>query len=63
MTPNEVYEYFETSYKFQKLTGMSSANIFNWRKSGYIPINSQHLIEEKTRGALKASWEHSKKGN
>lgn len=55
MTLDQVKKYFETSYKFYKITGMSHANLNNWLHMGFIPIKSQMRIEELTKGKLKAS--------
>lgn len=60
MTPKEVRGLFVSSYRFMKETGMSHNNLLNWEKKGYIPIESQFVLEELTKGSLKANWGDAK---
>ena len=53
MTPQQVWDYYGSSYKFHKQTGMSNASIVNWMKWGYVPEDSQYRLERLTEGALK----------
>ncbi len=55
MTIDEVYKYFGSGKRMQKLCGMSHSNFQNWRLRGHIPIASQMKIEILTKGVLKAS--------
>jgi DNA-binding transcriptional regulator Cro len=53
MTPQQVWDYYGSSYKFHKKTGMSNASIVNWMKWGYVPEDSQYRLERLTKGELK----------
>jgi hypothetical protein len=55
MTPQEVWNYYGSSYQFHKKTGMSNASIVNWMKWGFVPENSQYKLERLTNGVLKPS--------
>jgi len=56
MTPEEVKEYFSTTYNFQKVTKMSNNTLCNWLKWGYVPYLSQKKIEILTNSKLIAEW-------
>lgn len=56
MTPEDLITYYGNSYKFSKITKMSSASFRNWMKWGYVPEASQYKIERLTKGALKTQW-------
>jgi len=55
MTLDEVKQYFGSSYQFHKKTKMGSSNYANWKKLGYIPIQSQARIQIITEGKLTVS--------
>lgn len=55
MTPQEVRDYFKTTYRFRAETGMSTASLVYWEKCGYIPAPSQLFLEDFTNGELTAS--------
>jgi hypothetical protein len=57
MTVNELKDYFISSYRFNKVTGISHTQWIRWITKGYIPIGSQLKIEKTTHGALKARIE------
>lgn len=59
MKIKDVREYFGTTYKFNKKTGMSCSSLLNWEKWGYIPIVSQYKLEKLTKGDLKANFNDS----
>lgn len=64
MTLDDILKHFGNGNKFEIATGLSHANIRNWRKRGYIPWFSQIKLEHISKGQLKAdikeSWfEHS----
>lgn len=61
MTIEEVLKYYGSAYRFGKVTGMSHANVSNWKKNGFIPIETQIKIEALTNGALKARLEDLKR--
>lgn len=59
MTYDEVVKHFGgTAYKVALALKMSTSTPYNWHRMGYIPIESQQLIEKHTKGKLKASLEH-----
>lgn len=59
MTLDELKQEFKTSYEFQKRTRMAHTNWINWfGRFGYIPIESQIKIEQRTNGKLKANLNH-----
>ena len=60
MTVEEILKYFGSSSKFNKLTGMSSASIVNWKRKGFVHSQSQIFLEDFTDGELKASIEQEK---
>ena len=53
MTPQEVHDYFGSTYRFNKDTGMSLSNMGYWFKKGYVPIESQAFLHRFTKGKLK----------
>lgn len=61
MTPCEVLDFYKSSYRFARLTGMSNANLLNWLKWGYVPIGSQYKLEQLSMGILKAHWDKNGK--
>lgn len=58
MTIEEVLDHYGSTYRFSEITGMSHANIPNWKKRGYIPIESQIRLERLSEGALRADLSH-----
>ncbi len=54
MTFEDVIRYYGNSYQFFKKTGKASANYRNWAERGYIPIETQLILEELTKGELRA---------
>ena len=56
MTPQDVKNYYGTSYNFKKITGISHVSFLNWLKLGRIPENSQYKLERLTKGELKTEW-------
>lgn len=54
MTPQEIKDYYRTTYNFRKMTGISSTTLANWLKWGYVPTNAQARIEIISGGVLKA---------
>ncbi|MES2133159.1 MAG: hypothetical protein V4506_12510 [Bacteroidota bacterium] len=56
MTFRELFNFYGSGYRFEKVTGMSVANFGNWRKKGFIPIASQMRIQDLSQGQLKASF-------
>lgn len=53
MTPQEVKDYYRSSYNFNKVTGMSCATLNNWIRKGYVPCDAQYKLESWTHGVLK----------
>jgi|FreactTroBogLake_1042271.scaffolds.fasta_scaffold19133_2 hypothetical protein len=60
MTPKDVLNYFGTTYRFGKETKIKPHTLSSWIKKGYIPLNSQVMIERFTNGALKIDYDHIK---
>ncbi len=60
MTIDEVIKYFGNNYRYHKRTGMSPNNIYNWKRLGYIPIDTQMKIEQLSNGELKADLSDAK---
>lgn len=58
MKLDEVLEYFGTSHRMEKTTGLSHQNMANWKRLGYVPITTQIKIERLTKGSLKADLNH-----
>lgn len=56
MTPEDVKRYYGTNYRFNKMTKMSRASLFNWLKWGFVPEASQYKLERLTKGELKTQW-------
>ena len=63
MKYEQVMEHFKTAYRLRKELGISTSAPSNWRKLGYIPIETQLRIEELTSGLLRASLDDLKPGN
>lgn len=61
MTYEELKNYYKTGYRFHKGTGMSQNSFLNWRRKGFIPIESQIKIQNITNFDLKANIDHIKK--
>ena len=60
MTYDEVAKYYGSGYRIADKGGFSRGAPYNWKKQGYIPIETQMLIEKRTGGELKASLDHCK---
>lgn len=58
MTFEELRAYYVTGYKFNKETKMSASCWVNWKRLGFIPIESQVKIQKITKGELKAGLGH-----
>lgn len=58
MTLDDVRKFYGTSYRFEKMTKMSSGCWPNWRRIGYIPMVSQKRLEELTGGILTHNYAH-----
>lgn len=56
MVLEEVLKFFGSYRKFSNITKMSTSNIVNWRKRGYIPFKTQKKLEKISNGALQAEW-------
>ena len=58
MTFEDIRKYYKTSYRFTQRTGMSPSSFLHWKYKGYIPIASQHRLEQITEGKLIADTAH-----
>lgn len=56
MTPDDLYKFYGSGYKFSKETGISTSSFYNWRKWGKVPEDAQYKIERITEGKLKTQW-------
>ena len=61
MTYEEVEKYYGSGYRIADKGGFSRGAPYNWKKQGFIPIETQMLIEKRTEGALKADLSHCKR--
>lgn len=52
MTLQQVKDFFGTSTRFYKLTGMAHSNLGHWKKRGGIPFSSQLKLQFLTDGKL-----------
>jgi hypothetical protein len=57
MTVQDILDVYGTGYNFEKATGLSHVNIINWLRKGYIPLESQWRVQERSKGALKVKFE------
>lgn len=57
MTIEELKEYYETGYAFNKETGMAANSFETWCKQGFIPVHSQLKVEKASSGELVARIE------
>lgn len=58
MTIDDVLTYFVKVYRLTKKTGIAQGTVTNWKKKGYIPIETQMRLEKLTNGDLKADLAH-----
>lgn len=57
MILDELYKYYCYNWaRACRELKFGTTTIQNWKKRGYIPFRSQQIIEQKTNGILKASW-------
>lgn len=61
MTLDDIKDFFGSSYRFCKDTGMSHTNYVKWKRVGYVPILTQNRIEQITKGKLKADFKDAEK--
>lgn len=55
MTYDEIILYFGNAYIVAKKMKLGSGTVYHWKRSGFIPIDTQRKIESFTEGRLKAS--------
>lgn len=56
MKPQDVKDYYGSTYAFGEKTDMSPSSLQNWLKWGYVPFISQKKLEKLTEGKLVAEW-------
>lgn len=61
MTYEEVKKYYGSGYKIARDGGFSAGAPYNWKRKGFIPIETQMIIEERTGGVLKADLAHCRR--
>lgn len=56
---DKLIELFGNQHKTAKALGVDAMTVHHWVKQGYIPFHRGNLIEEKSKGYIKASevWE------
>lgn len=54
MTPEDVKNFYKTTYNFHRLTGMSAVNLSNWLKKGVVPKGTQARLQILSNGTLQA---------
>lgn len=57
MLLRELYEYYGTWTSLCRELGMGNNSYQRWKKQGYIPFQTQLLIEHKTKRRFKAREE------
>ena len=63
MTLEELKKEFINGSTFTRMTGIAHVNWYRYfKRYGYVPIESQLMIEAATNGKLKASLDHIPKG-
>ena len=60
MTTDDVMKFFGSARNMNRVIGLSTSSMRNWKDRGYIPIETQLRIEELTGGKLRANLRHSK---
>lgn len=53
MTPQNVYDHYGSTHKFNKETGISKSLLSYWIKRGYVPLQAQVKLYKLTKGVLK----------
>lgn len=61
MTYEEVEKYYGSGYRIAKDGGFSAGAPYNWKRQGFIPIETQMIIEKRTEGRLKADLLHCRR--
>lgn len=61
MTYDELEQYYGSGYQIAKKGGFSAGAPYNWKRQGFIPIETQIIIEERTSGILRANLEHCRR--
>lgn len=57
MTPEDVRNFYKSTYNFHRMTGMSPVNLCNWLKKGRIPRGTQARLQLLTNGQLLADMD------
>lgn len=55
MTLEEAIKYFGSEKLLRKALNLTNQGFWYWKRVGYIPLLAQFLIQETTKGKLKAS--------
>lgn len=61
MTVDQLYEHYKTWGEMSYQLRLSPYTYRYWIKKGYIPYSTQCMIEKKTNGMFKASFEDASK--
>ena len=60
MTINEVLTFYKNAWGMRVATGLSHTNVPNWKRRGYIPIQTQLRIQVLSDGKLIADLKDCK---
>lgn len=60
MILNELYEYYGTWTELCRELKLGNNTYQTWRRQGYIPFQTQLLIENRSRGRFKADEKHGR---
>ncbi len=58
MLLDELYAHYGTYAELARRLNLGSTTYQRWKRIGYIPFNSQLVIQHSTDGMFKASKEH-----
>lgn len=59
----ELHDYYGTWTQLSRELGLGTTTYQNWVKKGYIPFNTQLLIEKRSKRKFKADLTHGKPKN
>ena len=60
MLPEELREHYGTWAEMSRQLGLGATTYLKWMKKGYIPFETQCVLEKKTKGKFKANLKHCK---
>ena len=60
MLYEDLIEVYGSASQAARYIGLTKQCVINWQRRGFIPLESQLLIQEATSGALKANKDHTR---